>query len=277
MSQRSTVFGLEFSPMTRAEVVRKVVGECIEKGAGPRSIYTANLDHIVHLRRNQKFRSAYRRAWVVTADGTPVFLYAMLRGAVSPERVTGADLFGDILGLIAPLEHRCFFVASSPETASLLTDWLVAREFDRASIDYEVPPFGFEKDVAYSTDLARRIAAHGTTHLFLGVGAPKSEIWADEYWASLGDCYILSAGAGLDFFVGVKQRAPRIVQRVGLEWLWRFSHEPRRLFRRYFVDSLSFIAAVRDDIRDQRLMGALTSVDRSRSRNVLGLKRAKKV
>ena len=52
----------------------------------------------------------------------------------------------------------------------------------------------------------------------------------------LGDCYILNAGAGLDFFVGTKQRAPRIFQRIGFEWFWRFSHEPRRLFRRYFIE-----------------------------------------
>lgn len=252
MSKYSAIFGLQFAPMTQAELVAKVTGDSIAKGAGPRCIYTANLDHIVHLRRNPRLRQAYRKAWAVTADGMPVFLYAKARGAALRTRVTGTDLFSDILGSLSPGEHRCFFIASSSETAQRIVGRLTDRGFDRQLIDYDVPPYGFENDAAYSADLARHIRAHKTTHLFLGVGAPKSEIWVDEFRGALGDCYILNAGAGLDFFVGTKQRAPRILQRIGFEWFWRFSHEPRRLFRRYFIDSWSFIAAVGEDILHHR-------------------------
>ena len=249
MSEHSAIFGLEFSPMTRAELASKVTKEAVPAGAGPRSIYTANLDHIVQLRRNPKLRRAYHKAWAVTADGMPVFLYAKIRGLCLRTRVTGADLFGDILASLKPGTHRCFFVASSSETAQLLVNWLLAHGFDRTSIDYDVPPRGFENDAAYSADLAMRIGAHAATHLFFGVGAPKSEIWIDEHRETLGDCYILCAGAGLDFFVGTKKRAPRTFQRMGFEWLWRFSSEPQRLFRRYFIDSWAFIAAIGEDIR----------------------------
>jgi N-acetylglucosaminyldiphosphoundecaprenol N-acetyl-beta-D-mannosaminyltransferase len=249
MSEHSKVFGLAFSSMTRAELVANATGAPIVKGAGPRSIYTANLDHIVQLRRNVRLRGAYSQAWAVTADGMPVFLYAKARGAGVPARVTGSDLFGDILSSVIAEKHRCFLVASAGETAKLLVDWLVTRGFDRSSIDYDVPPTGFENNILYSANLASRIRTHGTTHLFFGVGAPKSEIWINDYRAELGDCYVLSAGSGLDFFVGTKKRAPRSLQRIGFEWLWRFSTEPRRLFRRYFIDSWSFVAAISEDIR----------------------------
>lgn len=252
MSKYSEIFGLQFAPMTQSELVAKVTSDPIPKGSGPRCIYTANLDHIVHLRRNPRLRQAYRQAWAVTADGMPVFLYAKARGAALHMRVTGTDLFRDILAAGSPGQHRCFFVASSNETAHRLVSWLTARGFDRQSIDYDVPPHGFENDAVYSVNLAKHIRAHGTTHLFLGVGAPKSEIWVAEYRDALGDCYVLNAGAGLDFFVGTKQRAPRILQRIGFEWFWRFSREPRRLFRRYFVDSWSFLAAVSEDILHHR-------------------------
>ena len=186
MSEHSAIFGLEFSPMTRAELASKVTKEAVPAGAGPRSIYTANLDHIVQLRRNPKLRRAYHKAWAVTADGMPVFLYAKIRGLCLRTRVTGADLFGDILASLKPNTHRCFFVASSSETAQLLVNWLLAHGFDRTSIDYDVPPRGFENDAAYSADLAMRIGAHAATHLFFGVGAPKSEIWIDEHRETLG-------------------------------------------------------------------------------------------
>jgi N-acetylglucosaminyldiphosphoundecaprenol N-acetyl-beta-D-mannosaminyltransferase len=237
--------------MTQSELAAEVALEPPAKGTGPRSIHTANLDHIVQLQRNPRLRQAYENAWIVTADGMPVFVYAKLRGATLRTRVTGADLFGDILALLRPGAHRCFFVASSDKTARLLIDWLATHEFSRNSADFDVPPRGFESDARYSRDLARRIAAHGTTHLFLGVGAPKSEIWVNEHRDALGDCYVLCAGAGPDFFAGTGRRAPRILQRVGFEWLWRFGHEPRRLFRRYFIDSWSFFAAVADDLRRQ--------------------------
>ena len=249
MPANSKVFGLDLSPMTRAELAAKIAREPPAKGAGPRSIHTANLDHIVQLQRNPGLSQAYDKAWIVTADGMPVFVYAKLRGATVRARVTGADLFGDILALLRPAEHRCFFVASSDETARLLIEWLATHGFSRKSADFEVPPCGFESDATYSRDLAQRIAAHGTTHLFLGVGAPKSEIWVNKHREALGDCYVLCAGAGLDFFAGTGRRAPRILQRIGFEWLWRFGHEPRRLFRRYFIDSWSFFAAVVDDVR----------------------------
>ena len=82
MPERSAILGLEFSPLKQAELVAKITGDPIPADAGPRCIYTANLDHIVHLRRNPRLRQAYGKAWAVTADGTPVFLYAKLRGGL---------------------------------------------------------------------------------------------------------------------------------------------------------------------------------------------------
>lgn len=242
------VFGLKFSRIVRDELIAQVTREPIAKAAGSRIIFTANVDHIVHLQRDPKLRLAYGKAWVVTADGMPVFLYAKMRGAGLSMRVTGADLISGILSSLSPQDHRCFFVASSNETASLLVASLMVQGFDRASIDFVVPYRGFENDVAYSRNLGWRIHTHAPTHLFVGVGAPKSEIWVYENREVLGDCYVLCAGAGLDFFAGTEKRAPRILQRLGFEWLWRFSHNPRRLWRRYFIDSWSFIIAVAQDV-----------------------------
>jgi N-acetylglucosaminyldiphosphoundecaprenol N-acetyl-beta-D-mannosaminyltransferase len=87
-----------------------------------------------------------------------------------------------------------------------------------------------------------------TTHLLLGVGAPRSEIWADRYRDELGDCYVLSVGAGLEFFAQTKRRAPSWMRRVGLEWLWRLGQDPRRLWRRYLIGSFGFVRAITHDL-----------------------------
>lgn len=242
------IFGIRFSPVTTDDLVRALTGPPIPEREGPRVIVTANLDHIVQLSRNEAFRASYDRAWVVTADGMPVLLYAKLKRADLAVRVTGADLFAALLPALSPERHRCFFVAGAPETADRLADYLVSRGFERDAIAIEVPPFRFEEDVAFSAELAERIRAHHTSHLFVGVGAPKSEVWTDRYRDQLGDCYVLNCGAALDFFAGTKQRAPVVMRRAGMEWLWRFGQEPQRLYRRYFVQSWLFLGEVAKDL-----------------------------
>jgi N-acetylglucosaminyldiphosphoundecaprenol N-acetyl-beta-D-mannosaminyltransferase len=144
--------------------------------------------------------------------------------------------------------HRPFFLVSRPRTGMLLRQFLISRGLPAGALAIECPPFGFENDRQYSTSLAGRIRAHGTTHLILGVGAPKSEVWIDTHREDLGPCYAFGVGAGLDFFVRVERRAPGWMQRLGMEWFWRFAREPRRLFRRYFIDSWIFVSAVKRDL-----------------------------
>ncbi|MGY2051401.1 WecB/TagA/CpsF family glycosyltransferase [Methylobacterium sp. JK268] len=241
-------FGLSFAALDEGQLARRLAGPLVPAGAGPRVVATANLDHVVQLSRNAAFRDAYRRAWVVTADGMPVYLYARLRGAKLPGRLTGADLFARLMTMLAPERHRCFFMAPSEETARRIEAALLARGFSPDQLAFRVPPLGFDADEAYSRALAEAIRAHRPTHLFLGVGSPKSEIWSHRYRGMIGDCYVLNVGAALDFFSGTKRRAPVALQRAGLEWAWRVASEPRRLFHRYFVASWRFLWLVAADV-----------------------------
>lgn len=242
-------FGLDFSTTTRRDLVATVVDNPVPPGGGARIVCTANLDHIVQLRRSAPLRAAYRGAWCVTVDGAPVFAYVRLKREPVPERVTGSDLVKDLVTRLKPDSHRCFFVASCDATADGIRTLLVARGFPEANLAFVVPPFGFERDPARSADLSAAIRAHRATHVFFGVGAPKSEIWTDRHRADLGDCYVFNAGAALDFACGVRRRAPSWMRRTGLEWTWRFAQEPNRLFKRYFVDSWSFFSAIYADLR----------------------------
>jgi N-acetylglucosaminyldiphosphoundecaprenol N-acetyl-beta-D-mannosaminyltransferase len=245
----ATAFGVSFSRATATELVHEICAGPVVRGMGVRLLVTANLDHVVRLRKNPNFRAAYDRAWQATIDGAPVFAYSRIRGLGVPARVTGADLFPLIMEALDPRLHRPFFIAPSNEVATRLQNWLLARGFDPGQIASVSPPFGFEKDAPYSTQLADRVRGHQSTHLFLGVGCPKSEIWVDKHRGRLGDLYAFAFGAGLEFFAGVTRRAPKLLQKFGLEWAWRVAHDPRRLFKRYFVDSWAFVGAIIEDLR----------------------------
>lgn len=245
------IFGLSFTTAAEERLAATMLEERVPAGDGPRTVLTANLDHVVNLARNRPFRTAYDGAWAVTADGMPVLLYARLRGLPLPGRVTGADLCRRLLSAMDPRRHRPFLVVSCMATAARIRAALAALGFDDAAVRFRVPPHGFDADEAFCEALAGAVREHGTTHLLLGVGSPKSEIWADRFRDVIGDCWVLPCGAGLDFFAGTKARAPRLVQRSGLEWAWRLASEPRRLFRRYVVNSWRFWWVVAADLAGQ--------------------------
>jgi N-acetylglucosaminyldiphosphoundecaprenol N-acetyl-beta-D-mannosaminyltransferase len=250
----SPPFGVEFTTLSAAEILACLLDDPVPKGDDPRLLVTSNVDHIVRLRRDAQFRAAYRSAWLATADGMPVYLYARRRQEGIKGRVTGSDLIATLVDRFDPGLHRPFFICADPAVCCGLRARLSANGFDSDAADFVTPPFGFELDEDYSEALATRIRERGTTHLVMGVGAPKSEIWAYRHRRLLGSCYVLPVGAGLEYAIGLKRRAPVALRRTGFEWAWRLAQEPRRLFRRYAIDSWPFLAAMWDDARGRPLL-----------------------
>lgn len=179
---RNSVFGLRFSHLTKSSLVAVLLDRRVPPEDGAKLIVTANVDHVVNLARVTQFRDAYNFAWLIVADGAPVYAYARLRGIPLIERITGADLFLDLVTQFDQ-RHRPFFVASTEEAAQRTLRKLEAAGSCTEHFAYVVPPFGFEEDEAYSDFLVHRIVKHNTTHLFMCVGSPKSEIWA---WRNQG-------------------------------------------------------------------------------------------
>jgi N-acetylglucosaminyldiphosphoundecaprenol N-acetyl-beta-D-mannosaminyltransferase len=240
-----SLFGARISDLTQDQLISMIVER--PASAGVRLVATMNLDHVVRLRRDPAFRVAYSHAWAVTVDGAPVFAYARARGLRVPERITGADLVIDLAHAL-PLIRRLFFVVSTPAIGEQLVEIFRARGFPRDAVAFASPNFGFERDQGQSARLLSTIREHRTTDLIFGLGAPKSEIWIDRHRDRLGDLYAYGFGAGLDFLAGATRRAPLLVRRLGLEWIWRLGTDPARLWRRYLVDSWAVLPAIREDL-----------------------------
>lgn len=246
IAARRRIFGLDFTDATAQQLVETMTGQ---PAVGAQMLVTCNLDHVVNLHRNPAFRAAYLTAWRTTVDGAPVFLYQRLRGGAAPARVTGADLFPALMRSVDPHRHRPFFITANDSIGEALQAELEARGFVFTAPPFLTVPFGFERDIKATDAAITAITSFAATHLFLGIGSPKSEIWAASHRDRLGALYILPVGAALEFHTGKKSRAPRIVRRLGLEGVWRLGSEPRRLWRRYMVYSWVFFAAIRDDLR----------------------------
>lgn len=235
------LFGTTFTTASAEEVITATAALPRSR---PRLVVTANVDHIVILSENAAFRKAYDNAAARTLDGMPLVWLARLGGARSVRRVTGHDLIAAALATPQPRERRVFLICSSDIVGERVAAAFAGAGLPSEAVRIKTPPFGFDTDETYSADLAAEIRAHGTTLLVMGVGAPKSEIWVDRYGAELGDPVALAVGEALNVAAGLVPRAPRVMQRLCLEWLFRFMHAPRRLFPRYFVRSWRFLRIV---------------------------------
>lgn len=219
----------------QAELIHLITFDALTGRGG--TVFTLNLDHLVKLERDPAFRAAYSQATYISADGAPVVAMARRQGA-NLVRVTGADLVRPLSGAAALARIPIFLFGTTQETLAT-TEILLRREYPRLIIaGYESPPFGFSPFGIEARAAAERIASSGARICFVALGAPKQEVFAEfaRRWAP--SVTFVCIGAALDFIAGGQRRAPQPLQAMGLEWLWRLMHAPRRLTKRYALSAL---------------------------------------
>ncbi len=248
-SYESPILGLNFTIGDAAQVAAVIVSRRRLPEDGVGLVVTPNIDHISRLQTDAAFRKAYSGAEIITCDGFPVYYFARLRHyPLTSGRVTGCDIVMETMRApMLSLNHRLFFVVDGEETAAAVHAFARERGMDGA-VATHVPAFGFEHDAAACQALAEAIRDHGTTILFMGVGAPRSEIFIDRYATTLPPCWALCVGQAVKMELGMVPTPPPIVKGANLEWLWRILLEPRRLFKRYALASLGFVRAMVADL-----------------------------
>jgi N-acetylglucosaminyldiphosphoundecaprenol N-acetyl-beta-D-mannosaminyltransferase len=248
-------FGWVLCPASAQEIADGALRAPRTASDGAGLVVTPNIDHIAWLRRSSELAAAYRRAALIVCDGWPVRSYARLRGA-DVQRVTGCDIAARLMRVASYADwHRLFFVIDNPTTQAALADWATARGVADRMASF-IPPFGFERDANVCAALADAIRAHGTTLLFMAIGAPRSEVFVDRFRDRLPPCWCFCVGQAVKVELGLVRRAPGAVQALRLEWLWRIAQEPRRLAGRYLRGGIGFALAVLADLRRSRVRHA---------------------
>ena len=240
-TSRVDLFGVTIDAVRMDQAVRQVMNWVDEPFGRCRYIVTPNADHTVMLQEHEGLREAYHGADMVLADGFPVILASRLLGRHLPERVAGSDLVPALFEAADPKRPlRIFLLGAAPGVADraaarIGTEWPGVEVVDTYS-----PPFGFEHDGVEQERILTRVRAASPDLLVVGLGAPKQEIWVHEHHAKIEAPVALCVGATIDFLAGERSRAPRWLQRIHLEWLYRLLGEPRRLFWRYARDAWVF-------------------------------------
>lgn len=232
--------GVLLHAITEAQCVAHVDG-ALAAGRGG-WIVTANLDHLRRLRSAADFQACYAAADVAVADGMPLVWAARLQGTPLPARVAGSDLIFSLSTMAGAARRRVFFLGGDPGTADNAAAQLAARCPGLVVAGTHCPAFGFERDPATMAALRARMTASGADLVFVALGSPKQELLIAQLRDTLPQAWWIGIGISFSFVTGDVVRAPRWVQRLGLEWLHRLVQEPRRLAKRYLVHGVPFAA-----------------------------------
>jgi len=238
---RVRLFDLDIVAATFPQAV-DLLTTAVQSRQGPAGIVsTPNVDYVVRLDQQRGLQPAYRQPDYLFADGMPIIWASRLLGRPLPERVTGADLFVALCRRAVEHEWKVVILGGRPDDGPMLETRLGATY---PGIDATVitPSMQFDPLGDEGRDAADRIRALAPDLVFVCLGMPKQEIWANRYAATLAHGLILCVGAAMEFAIGLQRRAPRLIQRLGFEWLWRLLSNPRRLWRRYLVEDTRFLA-----------------------------------
>ncbi|MDE6412030.1 MAG: WecB/TagA/CpsF family glycosyltransferase [Clostridia bacterium] len=172
-------------------------------------------------------------------DGGPLSSVGRKRGFHEMQRTTGPDYMGEIFKISAQHGYRHYFYGATEETLQKLREKLVGAYEGIEIAGMYSPPYR-ELTEEEDAEIIEKINSTQADFVWVGLGAPKQEIWMAKHKGQING-FMVGVGAGFDYFAGNIKRAPKWMQKMNLEWLYRLFQNPRRLFKRYFYSNPKFI------------------------------------
>lgn len=203
-------------------------------------IVTANLDILRRYVFDAAFRHLVRHANVVVADGMPLVWASLLQGTPLPERVAGSDLISSLSAGAARAGRSVFLLGGDAGTAERAALALRAACPGLHVCGTWYPPLGFEHDPAHMAAMRLALRKAAPDIVYVALGCPKQERLISLLRWDFPSVWWIGVGISFSFLAGEVRRAPRWLQRAGLEWSSRLWQEPRRLGQRYLVHCLPF-------------------------------------
>jgi len=213
------------------------------------SLHFATAHSLVEAHENPELREALRRG-IVEPDGMPL-VWLGRRSGLRVERVCGPDFMPAVMERGVPMGRTHFLFGGAPGVPEMLAERLTARYPGLRVAGTLSPPFRKptpDEDHA----IVEQINTSQPDYVWVGLGAPKQDLWVASHRDRLDTPVLLAVGAAFDFHAGTRRRAPRWMQRSGTEWLYRLMSEPRRLAGRYSRVNARFVRLVLEERRRRR-------------------------
>ncbi len=225
------VIGLDIDVVGLDSAVERVIGLVDKESAGYVCVSTVHM--VMEAHDDPSFAVRVNGADMTVADGMPLMWMQRHLGYGDAERVRGNDLMTALLERCADAGHSVGFYGGKPEVIEKIRERVAVELPDLRIVYMYSPPFRQLSDSENSAIIDELNAATPSI-LFVGLGCPKQENWMAAHRNRV-KCVMIGVGAAFDFYAGELRECPRWLSRIGLEWLFRFTQEPKRLWRRYLI------------------------------------------
>lgn len=234
MRERITLMGCQIDNLSMEETLQTVEG-FIHSGL-PHQHVVVNVDKLVKASRDEGLRKIINDCALINVDGMPVVWASRLLGKGLKERVAGVDLFEALMQRAARKGWRVFLLGAKEDVVSGVKN-LYEKKYPGLTVaGYRNGYWTAEEEPA----VVEQIKAARADLLFVAISSPKKEHFLGRYQADMKIPFAMGVGGTFDVAVGKVKRAPVWMQKSGLEWFYRFLQEPRRMFKRYFIDDMAF-------------------------------------
>jgi N-acetylglucosaminyldiphosphoundecaprenol N-acetyl-beta-D-mannosaminyltransferase len=243
---KQNVLGVGITPTSYEEVVRACKEWCTaaetaaSRQESARYITVTSVHGIISAVSDARFSKTLNQAAIATPDGMPVVWALRSFGHRQQQRVYGPDLTLALCEMAAREKIGIFLYGSSQATLNRLEENL-SRRFPELQITGSFSPPFRPLTEEESVAVVERIRRSGARLIFIGLSTPKQERWMSAHRNRLPGMVLVGVGAAFDFHAGVLRQAPPWMQRSGLEWAFRLSAEPRRLWKRYLLITPLFL------------------------------------
>jgi N-acetylglucosaminyldiphosphoundecaprenol N-acetyl-beta-D-mannosaminyltransferase len=234
VTQRIEMMGCQIDNLSMEETLQTIEG--FIKTGQPHQHVVVNVDKLVKASRDPELRRIINECALINVDGMPVVWASRLLGKGLKERVAGVDLFEALMLRSAERGWRVFLLGAREEVVSG-----VKRLYEMKYPGLTVAGYrnGYWKPEE-EAGVVEQIKQARADLLFVAISSPKKEHFLGRYQAEMKIPFAMGVGGTFDVAVGKVKRAPVWMQKVGLEWFYRFLQEPTRMFKRYFVDDMAF-------------------------------------
>lgn len=237
LAGRADFLGLEIDRLSMKESIELAVR--LIKSGGVHQHVVVNAAKVVAAQYDQELRKAINACSMINADGQSVVWASRLLKDPLPERVAGIDFMNALVDASSTSDFSIFLLGATEDVVSR-----VDREFRRRGANIAGFHHGYWRKDMSDSELVELVRSSGANVLFVAIPSPTKEIFLSKYMPDLGVNLAVGVGGSFDVVAGVTRRAPRIMQKLGMEWLFRLMQEPRRMFKRYLVGNTKFIAVV---------------------------------
>jgi len=207
----------------------------------PKLITTFNLDFLRLTTIDNEFKYICKNSLFNLPDGYGIVNIIKKKYNEKVTRITGTDIYLMLINLSKKLNKKTAIIGAENHVSKKVEEILINQhKIKPANLLCISPEYKFEENVEINKKVINTVKEFKPDIVFAALGCPRQEKWLYQNMNTFGSKINIGIGATLDFFTNEKKRSPDILQTLGLEWLWRLVHEPKRLFKRYIIQDLPF-------------------------------------